>query len=324
MNLFHYTSEAGFKGSVLNRTLRLVQSTHSNDRRDTVHIHDLIKEDIESFYINEDIKDNQVIEMILNVFNKFEDERTIEGEQEKSEKAFVTCFTDKYDDRMLWTAYSDDKGYCLGFNTEKLTEYINLESTRESIFKIANTFYMTGVIYETEKQKSLIRNILRDEYQRFVNMPNDLFSEVIPELFFPYQLSFTDENGNEIYKGNPHAMKIRIREKYVKMSHSVNAKLLFISPLLKNDYWMDENETRLILYRPVQTKFLEPVKKDEKDRNYVEFKVPHTALNEVIIAPQNPKTVNEVKTDLINAGYDMTNVNVRYSKGKGVMQERGR
>ncbi|MDF9409854.1 MAG: hypothetical protein A4E52_00390 [Pelotomaculum sp. PtaB.Bin013] len=54
MRLFHYTSEEGFQGIVLNKTLRLTQSTQSNDKKDTIHIHSLINENIEDFYINED------------------------------------------------------------------------------------------------------------------------------------------------------------------------------------------------------------------------------------------------------------------------------
>lgn len=44
MNMYHYTSEEGFNGIVMNNTIRLTLSTQSNDETDTVYIYKLIKE----------------------------------------------------------------------------------------------------------------------------------------------------------------------------------------------------------------------------------------------------------------------------------------
>jgi len=66
LNLYHYTS--AFEGIVKNRTLRLVQSTQSNDEKDTVHIHDLIEQNKDYFYINEPIKENRVIDFFCLMF----------------------------------------------------------------------------------------------------------------------------------------------------------------------------------------------------------------------------------------------------------------
>lgn len=43
MNIYHYTSEDGFNGIVINNTIRLTLSTQSNDETYTVYIYELIK-----------------------------------------------------------------------------------------------------------------------------------------------------------------------------------------------------------------------------------------------------------------------------------------
>lgn len=324
MKLYHYTSEKGFQGIALNKILRLTQSTQSNDEKDTIHIHNLINEKIEDFYINEDIRENRVIEIILKIFNNFEKERFIEGEGEKSEKAYVICFTTKADNRLLWTSYSNDEGYCIGIDLEKFKNYINTPLIQENIFKVVNTFFMNGIIYDKESQKSLIKDIIQTEYNRLSDMPNDVISENIPTIVFPYQLVLKDEKNNIIFKGEKKAFHIRIRKKFEYMVKIIVEQLLFISPILKNDYWEDEGETRLIFYRPVVSKNLSNVEIDEKHRNYIEFTITSDVIKEVIIAPMNPKTIEEVQQELIDAGYDISKIQVRYSKGKGVLRERGK
>lgn len=324
MHLYHYTSQKGYEGIVLNKIMRLTQSTQSNDMRDTVHIHDLINEKMEDFYLNEDIKENHVIETILKIFNNFENERYEVGDKEKSEKAFVICFTTKGDKELLWTSYTKDEGYCLGINFEKFEKYINSQLVKEETFKVANSFFMTGIIYDKQSQKSLIKQIIKAEYDRFSKMPNDVISENIPTIIFPYQLVFTDENNNIVYEGSKRAFQIRFRQKYELMAKSIIKNLLFVSPILKNEYWEDEGETRLIFYRPVVSEDLLSIQVDYINRNFIEFKIVPDIIDEVIIAPNNPKTIQEVQQDLVHAGYDINQVNVRYSKGKGILRERGK
>lgn len=323
MRLFHYTSEEGFQGIVLNKTLRLTQSTQSNDKKDTIHIHSLINEKIEDFYINEDIRKQKVIEAILRIFNNFEKERFVVGDGEKSEKAFVTCFTTKADNRLLWTSYANDEGYCLGINFENFERYIKDLHTQEEIFNIANKYYMTGIVYSKENQKSLIKDLIRTEYDRFSHLPDNVLSENIPTLIFPYQFVFTDEEKNVIYKGEKKVIQLRFKQKFEFMTRSIIEQLLFISPILKNDYWEDEGEIRLVFYRPVVSNKLPSVQIDDKKRNYINFELSPEIFDEVIIGPQNMKTLEEVQKDLVNAGYDISKIKVRYSKGKDVVRDRG-
>lgn len=324
MKLYHYTSQKGFEGIVLNQLLRLTQSTQSNDITDTIHIHNLINENKEYFYINQDIKENKVIEMILDIFNKFEEERFVEGEKEKSEKAFVISFTTKADNRLLWTSYSNDEGYCIGINFEKFEKFITNVNTQKKIFKDANKFFMTGIIYSSDNQKSLIKDIIQSEYNKFIKLPDEELSENIPTIVLPYQFVFTDEENNIIYEGKKRVFEIRIKKKFEYMTKSIIDQLLFISPILKNDYWEDEGETRLIFYRPVVSKELSEVKLDEKGRNFINFTIDREIIEEIIIGPMNPKTIDEVKEDMKKAGYDTDKVRIRYSKGKGVLRVRGK
>ncbi|MDF9409855.1 MAG: hypothetical protein A4E52_00391 [Pelotomaculum sp. PtaB.Bin013] len=264
-----------------------------------------------------------MIEAILRIFNNFEKERFVVGDGEKSEKAFVTCFTTKADNRLLWTPYANDEGYCLGINFENFERYIKDSHTQAEIFKIANKYYMTGIVYSKENQKSLIKDLIRSEYDRFSHLPDNVLSENIPTLIFPYQFVFTDEENNVIYKGEKRAIQLRFKQKFEFMTKSIIEQLLFISPILKNDYWEDEGEIRLVFYRPVVSNKLPSVHIDDKKRNYINFELSPEIFDEVIIGPQNMKTLEEVQKDLVNAGYDISKIKVRYSKGKDVVRDRG-
>lgn len=324
MKLYHYASEEGFIGMVLNKKMRFTQSTQSNDRKDTVYIHDLIDESREELYLNDEIRENRVIDMMLEIFNKYKDERFIEGDEEKSNKAFVICFTDKSDNRMLWTSYTHDTGYCLGINYDNLNNFIHKIDFEKSDNRVAVMGLLSGVIYNKENQISLIKSILKDEYERYSVLPDDKFSQNIPTIIIPYQLSFTDEKGCIVYKGRKRAFQFRIKEKFELMARSVTHALLFVSPIIKYDYWEDEGEIRFVLYRPVINKSFSDVNLDKRNRNYIEIAIPQEIFEEVIIGPNNPKTINEVKQELLNAGYDVSKIIVKYSRGKHALRERGK
>lgn len=304
--------------------MRLTQSTQSNDKTDTIHIHQIIRDNIEYFQINYEIKDNRVIQMVLDLFNNFENERFIEGKQEKSDKAFVVSMTTKGDNRLLWTSYSNDEGYCIGFNLDKLKLFLGDINNQTEIFKDINTFFMSGIIYSEENKKALIRDIIKDEYDRFVNNPDESITENFPTIVMPYQFIFTDENDEILYTGEERVYEIKLKKKFEALTSQIISKLLFVSPILKNEYWEDEGEIRLVFYRPVISDSLTKVKKDDKKRNFVELAFSKEIIEEIIIGPMNKKTIEEVKKELEEAGYSLDHIKIRYSTGKGVLRERGK
>lgn len=324
LRLYHYTSEAGFIGMVLDRRIRLTQSTQSNDSKDTIYIHDLINANKEEFILNDNMRDNKVIDIILDAFGKFSYERFVEGDQERSNKAFVVCFTDKADNRMLWTSYTNDNGYCIGIDYKGLNNLMQGIDFERADNRLANYALLSGVIYDQNSQKSLIKSILKEEYGRFSVLPDDRFSENIPAIIYPYQLSFANEKGDILYKGEKQVLQLKIRQKFELMARSVIDNLLLVSPIIKHDYWEDEKETRLVLYRPVINDSFVNVGVDNMGRNYIEITAAQDIFNEVVIAPNNSKTVDMVKRELLSAGYDESKIIVKYSSGKGIVRERGK
>lgn len=324
MKVFHYTSDKGFEGIVLNQCIRLTQSTQSNDKTDTIHIHEIIKDNIDYFQINDDIKDNRVIQMVLDIFNRFEEERFVEGEQEKSDKAFIVSLTTKGDNRLLWTSYSNDEGYCIGFNLDKFKLFLGDVVNQIQIFKDVNTFFMSGIIYNEENKKALIKDIIKDEYNKIISDSDEGISANIPTIVMPYQFIFTDENDKVIYSGEKRVIEIKLKKRFEILTRRIINSLLFISPILKNEYWEDEGEIRLIFYRPVISDTLTPIKTDEKQRNYVELLFDKGIIEDIIIGPMNNKTIEDVKKDLQDAGYSTDKINVRYSSGKSVLRKRGK
>lgn len=318
MDNFHYTSDLGLEGILVNRKMRLTLSTQSNDQVDTVHIYNLIREYRSELTINDEINDFKVIDMILDLFLKYEEEVKNPPEIEKSNKSFILSFTTKGEDRMIWEAYTGNKGYCLKLSESKFIDYINSEIGQTNIFKVANAFIMQGIVYEEDKQVEIIKSILKDKYEEYKDYSHEEFSSNIPTIIMPYQIVFTDTDGKELYRGKTQINKIRIRKKFELMSQAVIRDLLALAPFLKNNYWKDEGETRLVFYRPINDVNLEPVQTDEKGRLFISLDIDAEIFEEVIVGPLNEQDIISVKAIIRN-----DKIKVRKSSATGIIKERG-
>lgn len=326
MNLYHYTSEGGFEGIVLNNTMRLTLSTQSNDEKDTIHIHDLIRENKEKFYKNDNQEYNLMIDELLNSFNKLEERTKNNDFNDKFAKPFVVCFTPKKDDKDLWEGYNKNIGYCIGIDEQALQSYAKTFKFQKELDKNARSYYITGVVYDKDKQIECIRKIIDDNYNKFLNNKNEELTQEIEPISFSYNLKIIahdDISGKDyVDETKPRIHTIRLKQKFIDLVFSIYADLLLIAPLLKNPYWKSENEIRWALFRMLKDNDLEDVKTDEKGRYYLNFEIDKSIINEIILAPLNEKSVEEVKEELIKAGYDINKVHVKYSSGKGVLRDR--
>ena len=67
----------------------------------------------------------------------------------------VTCFSEKYDNLLMWSHYSDShRGICLGFDLQKL--YQNFKKYYPALIKVKYTDQLERIDYFIEKKKAII------------------------------------------------------------------------------------------------------------------------------------------------------------------------
>lgn len=327
MNLYHYTNDGGFEGIILNNTFRLVLSTQSNDEKDTIEIYDLIKNNKDKFHKENDKYYNMMIDELLNSFNKLEERVKKNDVNDKFAKPFVMCFTPKRDNKGMWDGYKANKGYCIGIDEKLLENYMSTSTFKKEKCKKARTSFKSGVVYDEDKQINIIKKTIDDEYNKFLNNKNEELSKEVPSLIIPWNLKINlVEDTGEKYtcETKPKYTQIALKKKFIDLVYSIYKDLLLVAPLLKNPYWESENETRLVFLRMLKDAKLEDIKEEEirGEKKYCFYiKIDKSIINEIIIAPLNEKSVEEVKAELIKAGYDINKVDVKYSSGKGVLRD---
>ena len=325
MNLYHYTSENGFKGIVINNVMRLTLSTQSNDKTDTVYIYELIKKNKEKLYLKDKPEHNRIIDEVLNSFNKLEERIKSNNVNDEFAKPFVLCFTDKKDDKSMWKEYNENLGYCIGINIEKLKQYSKTTKFQEQLNKNATSYYMYDVLYEEDKQIQKIKSIIENEYNKFLKNNNEETCKTIEPLTISYNFKITalgDNDEKYVYESKPRVQTIKLKQKFVDLIDSIYSQLLLVAPLIKHAFWKSENEVRLTFLRMLKDKELEDIKINEKGNYYFDFEIDKSIINEIIIAPLNNKSIEQVKEELKQSGYDIDKINIQYSTGKDVLRNR--
>jgi hypothetical protein len=67
----------------------------------------------------------------------------------------VTCFSEKNDNLLMWSHYSDShRGICLGFDLQKL--YLNFKKYHPALIKVKYTDQLERIDYFSEKKKAII------------------------------------------------------------------------------------------------------------------------------------------------------------------------
>lgn len=306
MSLHHYTSEDSFEGIVLDNTIRLTLSTQSNDCKDTIYIHELIRDNKEKFYIEDMPDHSRVIDCVLDSFSKLKDRVLATDIDDNLFKAFVLCFTDKGDDKDMWEGYNKNVGYSLELDLNALKLYTNSEQFAKEIRNNANVYVMTSVIYDKENQIQIIKDVIDTKYKEFLDNKDETLSDLIKPIVLSYNFKFSDPSDeNFTYETEPKYTKITLKKRFIDLINDIYSQLLLIAPLIKNPYWKSENETRLIFLRLLKDDSLEEIKINENRNYYINFKIDKSLIKGIKIAPLNNKSIDQVKKELINAGYDM-------------------
>ncbi len=149
--LFHYTSFKKFKCILQSGTMRFKLSTQSNDLLDTRYVVDLIRK---MEYFNHGL--DEIKEKLLTFFLGYYRHHKYKN----CYRAFVACFTDLPDSRLLWDAYTMNRpkshegeltyynGVCLAFRRDKIFELLRKAESEA----ICSNAMIAPIFYEQEQQ----------------------------------------------------------------------------------------------------------------------------------------------------------------------------
>jgi hypothetical protein len=147
--VYHYTDLNGLQGIVTNHDLWLTHSRYSNDDEELTHGFRIARETIEGMRSEaSDRKRKYYLNRVADLFKV-----------PSAEGAYICCFCEKNDLLSQWRSYSaNGTGVSIGFNPMDFSYITGIDSPRSGLVRLWK------VIYDRERQKSLVRNIIDFAY----------------------------------------------------------------------------------------------------------------------------------------------------------------
>ena len=149
--LYHYTKSNGINGIINHNCFWATKSDFLNDPNEFSYIHGIIDE-----VCQENMKNPAWTEMFLA--------DSLGADREKSREYFVLSFSRCRDSITMWSEFGNKTGYNIGFQSDKIIARI------EDAAEIA---YDGLVVYDTKKQKQLIRRVICNYLPSLFRMPLD-------------------------------------------------------------------------------------------------------------------------------------------------------
>ena len=174
VEIFHYTSPSGFLSVLETETLRFTDREYLNDYSESTYAINLFIEVVRQLNIDKEFSDYFT--------NKCE--RELRNQQ--SFRHYQCSFSCNPDSLCLWNYYTKGdsiKGYNLGFESMALVEALSptLDSEKES-----TPYVLHGkVIYNSEEQKVIVKEIILDFFSEYEISENPLRLIITNEILFP-------------------------------------------------------------------------------------------------------------------------------------------
>lgn len=147
--VYHYTDLNGLQGIVTNHDLWLTHSRYSNDEQELTHGFEIARETIEA--MRREAKDRKRKIYLNKVADLFK--------VPSAEGAYICCFCEKNDLLSQWRSYSaNGTGVSIGFNPMDFSYITGIDSPRSGLVRLWK------VIYENDRQKAIVRNIVEFAY----------------------------------------------------------------------------------------------------------------------------------------------------------------
>lgn len=159
--LYHYTAAEGVQGIVANRQFIATKSDFLNDKLEFLYSLEVLDELIERYFVNKELG-----RRLYRIIKGEMDElaiitpscQTVCIPEEDHISFYVVSFSKQENNALLWAEFTDFKGYCLGFDYEKLVQGFSSRS-----------FLHGTVIYDEEVQISCLLEALLSCIRRAVN-----------------------------------------------------------------------------------------------------------------------------------------------------------
>lgn len=269
--LYHYTKSNGINGIINHNCFWATKSDFLNDPNEFSHIRGII-----DAVCQENIKNESLKEMFLN--------DSIYAEKDKQREYFVLSFSKCRDSITMWSEFGNKTGYNIGFRSDDIIARIE---------EAAEIAYHGLVVYNTKKQKQLIKRNLCNYLPNLLRMPlNDIL-----------------EAGSRDRRDHTYLKACR---KFQKMAE-------VYAMFFKQEGFAEEQEYRFIFKRQKDTDVYFRVKEGFM-LPYIEISLSsrNLPIEEIIIAPQNHIDLAKSGTEymLYTKGYkaevSLSNIKLRY------------
>lgn len=269
--LYHYTKSNGINGIINHNCFWATKSDFLNDPNEFSHIQGIIDE-----VCRENIKDASLKEMFLT--------DSIYTEKEKKREYFVLSFSKCRDSITMWSEFGNKTGYNIGFKSDEIIARIE---------EAAEIAYHGLVVYDTKKQKQLIRRNLLGYLPGLVKMPLDKLLET---------------GSNNRQDGS-----------YLKACRKFQKTAEVYAMFFKNEGFSEEQEYRFIFKKQKDTVVYFRAK-DGFMLPYIEIPLSERNLpiEEIMVAPQNHIDLAKSGMEymLYTKGYpanvSLSNIKLRY------------
>ena len=206
---YHYTTLAGLYGIITSKSLLLTSLHAMNDPIEGGYTPERFLKDFETINCSDE-KTKIFLKTLLN--NIDEDRNKFFELCKRDSEPYSICFSIKEDSLSHWERYADDlAGVCISFDLDEL---------QKLSFPLFNEFSVREIIYSDEYRSKTIGSVV-------VNMHNEMF--------------------NYLSKKNTNLIENNFVEIITKNSCS-NLAAIYLSMIyfIKNEYWNEENEIRLL------------------------------------------------------------------------------
>ncbi len=211
--LFHYTSQSGLLGIILNGSIRATSIHYLNDTQEFQYSMNLIKEELRQF--SEEIKSGELGGRGEKVFQMIHDlfEFSISGRFIKDNyHIFVCSFSEDGDLLSQWRSYCPESGGLnIGFDYMQIKQIIEKQG-----------FFLTKCLYKPEEQKATVKRLLHEWGLLYID--NIVRFSALAE------------------KDNMQGLVDGMKE----VASELIEAIICLCPLLKNPSFVEEKEWRLV------------------------------------------------------------------------------
>lgn len=324
-NIYHYTSFEKFKCILQNGTLRFKLSTQSNDLLDTNYIFKLIKE-IQFIKDQTENEKEKLREFMLGYFQHYNFKRNY--------NSYVTCFTEKYDSRLLWDAYTINRpsneecelgknkycatnissynGVAIAFNSDKLFLLIK----NAEIDGYCEAGILSPIYYTKKEQFFLLQKLFESSWHIYQTIKEDpdqnqtVISPIDSKINIEFIESFRSEMkiSFNLSKAIVHSMIdfIRSYERY--------------APFLKHQFWEEESEYRASLCRHVNMNDEQGFIQGQDESKYIDLQIQSDTIDYIILGPSFSEKDKDELDNINNSKIKFESFEKKESQGTGIIQ----